>query len=163
MIIAEKDDIREQMRIENRVAANWLIHYRERARDHAERRREIEAGKRQVDENVGGGRGSMPGNPTQAMVMALAAHDDGNNARWLKTVESVMGIVGPKKRELIELRQECRFYISPTGGRPGWIQAVQVRFGEKTGWTPSEQILKNYWNDIVTTTVRVAALNKCKF
>lgn len=164
-IAAEIDikSIEERIKSKRRAANSWLIHYRERARDHAERRREIESGKKSVDENVGGGRSSMPGNPTQAIVMALAVHDDCNSARWIRAVEDVMRIVGPKKRQLIELRQECRFYIGPDGGRPGWIAPVQQRFGEITGWCPAEQTLKTLWADVVNLMILVAAERNCKF
>ena len=157
-------EIREQIRKDNKTASMWLIHYRERKRDHEERRREIAAGtKRDYDENVGGGRASEPGRPTEAMALALERCDTSNAAKWLRVVEDVLRIVGPRKRQLIELRQECRFYISPNGGRSGWIAPVQQRFGEVTGWIPSEQIIKNYWNDIIATAVRVAVYHKCKF
>ncbi len=49
-------EIKSQIRNENQVAGNWLIHYRERKRSHDERRQEITAGTRERDENVGGGR-----------------------------------------------------------------------------------------------------------
>lgn len=159
----DDDEIKNRIKVENRTASGWLMHYRERAREHTDRRREIEVGKRENDENVGGGRSSLPGRPTEAMVMALAAHDDSNSARWLRTVESVMRVVGPKKRQLIELRQECRWYISPDGGRPGWIAPVQQRFGEITGWCPADETIKDMWYDIVGLTVRTAHINKCKF
>lgn len=157
-------EIQQRIRRENKTAALWLIHCRKRKRDHEERRREILAGtKREQDENVGGGRSSVPGRPTESMALALVDHDDNNAARWIRAIEDVERIVGPKKRQLLELRQECQYYIGPDGGRPGWIAPVQRRFGEVTGWIPSEQVLKNYWHEIVATTVRVAAIRKCKF
>ncbi|MBP2657284.1 MAG: hypothetical protein H6Q69_316 [Firmicutes bacterium] len=156
-------DVKAQIRYENRVAATWLIHYRERKRDHDERRQEIEAGLRESDENVGGGRSSLPGRPVESLTCNLDQHDNNNTAKWLKVVEDTKAIVGPKKRQLLELRQECRFYISPDGGRPGWIAPVQNRFGEITGWCPAEQTLKNLWADVVTTAVRVALARGCKF
>ena len=157
-------DIQEQIRRENKVAAAWLIHYRERKRIHEERRREIETGaKKERDENVGGGRASEPGRPTEAMALALDAHDNCNNAKWLVAVEDVMRIIGPKKRQLIELRQECRFYIGPDGGRPGWIAPVQQRFGEVTGWCPAERTLHEMWHDVIGLTVRIAMAHNCIF
>lgn len=155
--------IKDQIKQENRIASNWLIHYRERKRDHDERRQEILAGARERDENVGGGRSSLPGKPVESMACKLDEHDTSNTAKWLQVVEDVKAIVGPKKRQLLELRQECRFYISPDGGRPGWVAPVQQRFGEITGWIPSEQVMKNYWNDIVNTAVRMSVVRGCKF
>lgn len=49
------------------------------------------------------------------MACKLDEHDTSNTVKWLQTVEDVKSIVGPKKRQLLELRQECRFYISPDG------------------------------------------------
>lgn len=156
-------DIKSQIRNENQVAGNWLIHYRERKRSHDERRQEITAGTRERDENVGGGRSSLPGKPVESMACKLDEHDTSNTAKWLQTVEDVKSIVGPKKRQLLELRQECRFYISPDGGRPGWIAPVQQRFGEITGWCPAENKIKEMWYDVVLLTVRIAIIRGCKF
>lgn len=156
-------DIKERIKIENRITANWLIHYRERKRDHDERRQEILASKKEYDENVGGGRSSIPGRPTEAMACKLDEHDTSNTARWLQAIEDVKAIVGPKKLQLLELRQECRFYISPDGGRPGWIAPVQQRFGEITGWCPAENKIKEMWYEVVGLTVRIAIIRNCKF
>lgn len=156
-------DIKAQIRKENQVAANWLIHYRERKRSHDERRQELTGSIRERDDNVGGGRSSLPGRPVESVACQLAEHDSSDTAKWLQVVESVKAIVGPKKRQLLELRQECRFYISPDGGRPGWIAPVQQRFGEITGWCPSEQIMKNMWGEIISLTVRAAMACDCKF
>lgn len=156
-------DIRAQIREENRIATNWLINYRKRKMDHDDKRKEIEVGTRERDENVGGGRSSLPGKPVESMACRLSEHDNNNTAKWLMTVEQVKSIVGPKKRQLLELRQECKFYISPDGGRPGWIAPVQQRFGEITGWCPAENKIKEMWHDVVTLTVRVAKINACKF
>lgn len=155
-------NIRKQIKFENRVAAGWLIHYRARKRSHDELYQEIIAGKKEKDENVGGGRGGI-GRPVEAMAIKLEAYNTSDTAKWLRVVEDVKSIVGPKKKQLLELRQECRFYISPDGGRPGWIAPVQQRFGEITGWCPSEDKIKEMWYEVVNLTVRVAAIHNCKF
>ena len=156
-------DVKEQIKRENRVAADWLIHYRERKRAHNERRQELQVGTREKDDNVGGGRSSLPGKPVERLACTLAEHDTGNAAKWLQVVEDVKSIVGPKKRQLLELRQECRFYISPDGGRPGWIAPVQQRFGEITGWCPAERTIQDMWRGIVSITVRIATIRGCNF
>ena len=156
-------DIKAQIRYENRVAATWLIHYRQRKREHDERRQEIAVGVREKDDNVGGGRSSLPGKPVESLTCNLDEHDNSNTAKWLKVVEDTKAIIGPKKRQLLELRQECRFYLSPMGGRPGWIVPVQNRFGEITGWCPAERTIQDMWRDIVTLAVRVAMAKGCKF
>lgn len=71
--------------------------------------------------------------------------------------------MGPKKRQLLELGQECRFYISPDGGRPGWIAPVQQRFGEITEWCPAENKIKEMWYEIVGLAVRIAIIRNCEF
>ncbi|XER12695.1 hypothetical protein SATMO3_29230 [Sporomusa aerivorans] len=40
--------------------------------------------------------------------------------------------------------------------RPGWIAPVQQRFGEITGWCPSERTIQDMWRDIVIVAVRGA-------
>jgi len=161
--VEQSVDIKAQIRYENRVAAAWLIHYRERKREHGERREEIAAGVRERDENIGGGRSSLPGKPVERLACNLDAHDNGNAAKWLQTVEDTKAILGPKKQQLLELRQECRLYLSPVGGRPGWIAPVQQRFGETAGWCPAERTLQDMWRDIVALTVRVAMARGCQF
>lgn len=156
-------DIKEQIKRENKVASHWLIHYRERKREHDEFRQEISAGNRQHDENVGGSRSSLPGKPVENIVCKLDEHDTNNTAKWLQTIEDVKSIIGPKKCQLLELRQKCQFYMSPDGGRPGWIAPVQQQFGEVAGWCPAEQTLKNMWSDLITITVRVARVRGCEF
>jgi len=156
-------DIRGQIKHENRVAADWIIHYRERKRAHIERRQEIQAGTRERNENIGGGRSSVPGRPVEATACKLAEHDESNTAKWLQVVENVKLVLSPKKRQLLELRQECRWYISPDGGRPGWIAPVQQRFGEITGWCPAERTIQDMWRDIVATAVRIAIIRGCEF
>ena len=155
--------IQKQIKEENRIASNWLIYYRERKRDHDERRQEILACTKEKDDNVGGGRSSIIGRPTESLACRLADHDSNNTALWLQTVEDIKSIIGPKKRQLLELRQECKFYISPDGGRPGWIAPVQIRFGEMTGWTPADDKLKEMWYEIVNIAVRIARIRNCKF
>lgn len=162
-MIAVALDMRACIKQENRIAANWLIYYRERKRDYEERRQEIAAGLREKDENVGGGRSSLPGNPVESLVIKVDDYDHNNTAKWLYAVKDVKSIVGPKKKQLLELRQECKFYISPDGGRPGWIAPVQQRFGEITGWCPAENKIKEMWYDIVDLTVRIALIRQCKF
>jgi len=156
-------DIKAQIRYENRVAATWLIHYRQRKREHDERRHEIEAGLKEKDDNVGGGRSSLPGRPVESLVCKLDEHDNSNTAKWLQVVEDTKDILGPKKLQLLELRQECRLYLSPNGGRPGWIAPVQCRFGEITGWCPAERTIQDMWRDIVALAVRVAISRGCQF
>lgn len=156
-------DIKAQMKKENQVAADWLIYYRARKRSHDERREEMLRSTGGKPENIGGSRSSLPGRPVESMVCRLAEHDASDTARWLRVVESVQAIIGPKKRQLLELRQECRFYMSPDGGRPGWIAPVQQRFGELTGDCPAENKIREMWYEIVGLAVRIAAILNCKF
>lgn len=156
-------NIKAQIKEENRIAANWLIHYRERKREYEEKKQEILAGTREKDDNVGGGRSTIIGCPTESVVCKLDEHSNSNNALWLQTVEDVKSIVGPKKRQLLELRQECRYYIGPDGGRPGWIAPVQQRFGEITGWCPAERTIQDMWRECVSLAVRVAMARGCEF
>lgn len=163
--LVEAQDIKKVFRAENHIAGDWIIHYQQRKKDHDQRRIEIEAGAKDKDENVGGGRSSVIGRPTEALAMALAGHDNNCTARWLKVVELVMCIVGQKKRLLIELRQECRYYIGPNGGRPNWITPVQQRYADAMGRPPAEYELKKMWNEIIILAVRLAKDDKirCKF
>lgn len=158
----EADEIRGEIRRQNRIASAWLINYRERKRGFEERLQEIKAGVKPVDENVGGGR-SGPGNPTGSMVVKTIDFETGETAKWLQVVEDVARMVGSKKLMLLKLRQECKYYISPDGGRPGWIAPVQQRFGEMTGWCPAEQTLKDMWGSLVTLAIQIAGIHGCKF
>ena len=74
-------DIKAQMRSDNKIAANWIIHYQERKRSFDERRQEIITGTRERDENVGDGRSSLPGRPVENMACKLEAHETSRNNR----------------------------------------------------------------------------------
>jgi hypothetical protein len=156
-------DSKRLIKEENRIAANWLIYYRERKREHEEQRVRLLEGTKGKESNVGGRRPNRISRPTEELACKLEAHEHGDTAKWLLVVEEVKKIVGPKKRLLIELRQECKFYISPEGGRPGWIVPVQIRFGEMTGWCPAERTIQDMWRDVVYMAVRIAFAKKCHF
>lgn len=150
-----KNDIKRQ----NKIASEWLIYYQERKREHGERRQELYSKREKAGELSTG-----LSKPTEMIATNLVNHDCFSNAaKWFETVETVYNMVGHKKRLLIRLRQECKFYVSFNGGRPGWIVPVQVRFGEEMGFVPAEQALRNTWEDIINLTVRMAFIKKCKF
>lgn len=98
--MAQIIDIKEQIRRENKIAANWLIHYRECKRDHEEQRQEILAGAREHDENVGGGRLSITGRPVESMACKLNEHDTNTSAKWLPDCRGCKGHCGSKETSI---------------------------------------------------------------
>lgn len=149
-----KDTIKQQ----NKIASDWLVYYRERKREHEERRQELYSKREKA---VGLSTGLAK--PTETLAVNLADHDSSNNALWLETVETVYNMVGRKKQLLIKLRQECKPYASSYGGRPGWIAPVQARWGDEERWCPVEITLKRMWFDIVNLATRIAMIKNCKF
>lgn len=155
----ELNELNDTMKQQNKIASDWLVYYWERKREHEERRQELSSKKERA-----AGLSTGLSKPTEMLAVNFVDHDCfSNTALWLEVVETVYNMVGRKKRLLLKLRQECRFYASPNGGRPGWIAPVQVRFGEEMGFVPAEQVLRNMWEDIIYITVRLALMKKCKF
>lgn len=151
-------NLKEVVKKQNMLTANWLIHYWERKKNYDEKRQEFYSkGEKPAGLSTGLSK------PTESIAVKLADHALSNEAKWLETVEVVDKMLGSKKRLLLHLRQECRFYAPSRGGRPGWIAPVQVRFGEVAGFVPAEQTLKNMWRSIIDLTIQIAFLKKCKF
>jgi hypothetical protein len=151
-----KDAIKEQ----NKVASGWLIYYRQRKKEHEEKKQEIYSRPEKPLRSS-----SKLGNPTEVLAVNIIEHDCfSNTAKWLETVEHVERMIGHKKSLLLRLRQENSFCTAPShGGRPGWIARVHVRFGEIEGWCPAEQVLRNMWNETINLAIRLAFMKKCKF
>lgn len=155
----QTNGLKESLKEENRIASSWLIHYKERKREHELKREELLKKPEICVKN------NFNGKPTETLAIKLAEHDDNDTARWLRTVEEVERILAKNKTKtiLLKLRQKCQLYSPPEGGRPGWIAPVQMRFGELTDSCPAEQTLRDMWANIVVLTVRIAYLQKCKF
>lgn len=162
LIVVLAEQLQRQIKLENQIAADWLLYYKERKRQHLEQRRQLEDGCQQAAV-ITGSRSTGVARPVESMAIKLSEHDQGNDAKWLQVVEAVADLISIKKQQLLQARQECRFYISPAGGRPGWIAPVQQRYGELSGWCPAERTLQDMWRSIVTLAVRIANIQGCRF
>jgi hypothetical protein len=151
--------IKKEIKEQNKIASDWLIYYHERKESHQAVLEEIQ----KKPETSFKAKSNIPQKPTEILALKLAEHSNNNTAKWLYVVECVTKILSPKKALLLKLRQECKFYASPGGGRPGWIAAVQYKMADLTGWCPNEQYLREMWLDIIHLAIRIAYLQNCKF
>jgi len=152
-------DIKDTIKLQNKVASDWLIYYPERKQQHEERRTEIVAGT--VREKASGPSTGLS-KPTEVMAIKLAEHETSNDAKWLWTIETVYNMLGCKKQLLIRIRQECKFYSMHDRGRPSWIIPAQKEL-MKIGLDYSDDTLHEMWKNIRELVIRVAFLKDCKF
>lgn len=111
------------------------------------------------EENVGGGRGNLPGNPTEAKAMKAVAYDEKQEAyAWLKAVEIVQRSLGERKNIFIEIRRnaEAQAMGAKGQGRPGWVVYCQMKYQAAIeerfldGARPvSEVTIKNWWRQLI--------------
>lgn len=120
---------------------------------------------KEYDENVGGGKSNMTGDPTEHTALkSIAFNDTYEPYRWLKAVEIVQRGLGERKNIFMKVRREAeRNNLHTTGrGRKGWVVFVQRRYAEeieKRFIVPeiytSEITIKRWWKEIIDSTSSV--------
>lgn len=162
---------------DRRTAERYLLHYHQLLKEYEENRRIAVDGEPVVDtgqppvmvqfldpekgreENVGGGRGNLPGNPTEAKAMRAVAFDEKRDEyNWLKAVEIVQKSLGERKNIFIEIRRKAEeIGMESRGqGRPGWVVycqmqyqvAMEDRFLEGAKYV-GERTIKEWWRQLV--------------
>lgn len=170
---------------DRRTAERYLLHYPELLKDYEAARRVavdgepvVDAGQPQVmvsfpdpekgrEENVGGGWGNLPGNPTEAKAMKAVGYDEKQDAHtWLKAVEIVQRSLGERKNIFIEIRRkaEAQSMEARAQGRPGWVvycqmhyqAAIAERFLEEARYV-GERTIKAWWGQLVSKVADVHA------
>lgn len=158
--LCKRCELRLLIRKQNKEIEDWLLNYNSHKKEYELSRQEVEAGLKEVDENVGGGRASTPGRPTEALACNIITHEQSDAAKWLCVVDDVSQALGEKKRFLLEVRREGKYIIS--NGRPNWTSYAQARFAEEMDRAPAENLLIDMWREIVDYTARVAMARGCE-
>lgn len=82
-----------------------LFAYHETRKEIVKLRNEILFSSRAVDENIGGGRGNLPGDPTARTAVLMVTHRRIEQLeRIADAIESVVGMLPPEKKKLVQLR-----------------------------------------------------------
>lgn len=163
---------------DRRTAERYLLHYPELLKEYEEVRRVAVDGEPVVDagqtpilekgreENTGGGRCNLPGNPTEEKALKAVSYDEKQEAyTWLKAVEIVQRSLGERKNIFIEIRRkaEARAMETHAQGRPGWVvycqmhyqTAIAERFLDSARCV-GERTIKEWWGQLIG---RVAAVH----
>ena len=156
---------------DRRTAERYLLHYHQLLKEYEKEKRVALGGEPVVDngqppviepveeENLGGGRSSLPGKPTEAKAVRSATYDERHEAyAWLKAVEIVQRSLGERKNIFIEIRRsaETNAMGAKTQGRPGWVAfcqmryqaAMEERFLDGARYV-GERTIREWWNQII--------------
>lgn len=163
MMLASVDeamDITESIASDKKLAEYYLLNYEVELQRYREAKEEYMTYKPEQDDNVGGGKGNMTGNPTEQVALRAMQFDSRYEGyKWLKAVEIVQRGLGERKNIFIRVRREAeRQNIYTIGrGRKGWVLFVQRRYAEemeKRFIVPEVYINKNtlvtWWKDIIS-------------
>lgn len=152
----------EDLKKDNRTAAEWLLFYEFRKAAYQEDYIEALNGRKAI-ENIGGGKSGV-GNPTLTKTVMIS--DIIYAEKWIKTIDDVHRMLGEKKLIFLKVRREAVNMTSKhkERGRPAWVPYVQRRcteelmnrYGLHQESCPSERILTEWWRKIIDLTVRVA-------
>ena len=169
MMLASVDeamDITESIASDKKLAEYYLLNYEVELQRYREAKEEYMTYRDESDDNVGGGKGNMTGNPTEQVALRAMQFDSRYEGyKWLKAVEIVQRGLGERKNIFIRVRREAeRQNIYTIGrGRKGWVLFVQRRYAEEMEkrfiipevWV-AEKTIKTWWSEIINQTVFVA-------
>lgn len=160
------------MQNDRKIAERFILNYeKELARYESAKMDYFQSQQRNIEQV--GGKGNLPGNPTQAMAMRSAQYDIDNPAYlWLKAVEIALRMFGERKRIFISCRQEAALrdrYSDDRPGRKGWVIYTQQRYNEEiekrflnaNGWL-GERTIKAWWAKIIDCIVELHLRLKIK-
>lgn len=169
MMLASVDeamDITESIASDKKLAEYYLLNYEVELQRYKEAKEEYMTYRDESDDNVGGGKGNMTGNPTEQAVLKRMQFDSTYEGyKWLKAVEIVQRGLGERKNIFIRVRREAeRQNIYTIGrGRKGWVLFVQRRYAEEIERRfiqaevyVAEKTIRMWWNDIIYHTIFVS-------
>lgn len=146
-----------EVRADNKLASDWLLHYHQRKQDYLAMRDEILNQTMKPPDNSAGGPGGQSGHsdPTGQKAVRLVRYEyDGH---WLKVIEEVEAALPGNLQIYLEIKREYRFVRGRRGHR-GWVTGVQRRYADKTGrWIAAPRTFLRWWDRIIEYTVRAAA------
>ena len=153
------------MQDDRKIAERFILNFEAEQKKYDMAKRDFfESQKRNVEKV--GGKGNMPGNPTQAAAIKSAQYDEDNPSYlWLKAVEIALRTFGERKRIFISVRQEATkngYYNEGRPGRRAWIVYTQRRYSEEiskrflndNGWM-SDRTMRTWWAQVIDRIVEV--------
>lgn len=153
------------MQDDRKIAERFILNFEaEQKRYEVAKRDYFESQKRNIE--LVGGKGNMPGNPTQATAIRSAQYDiDNPSYLWLQAVAVALKTFGERRRIFISVRQEAAqngHYNEGKPGRRAWIAYAQRRYSEEigkrflggTGWM-SERTMRAWWSQIIDRVVEI--------
>lgn len=159
-----EQNIWDALKHDREIAEMYLLRYPTMVKDY-ERNKCVLSGLsiRPVDENVGGGRSNIPGNPVEAAAILSADYDDNDTYRWLKAVEIVERGLGERRRMLIEARRTVeRSSGKSYQGRPAWVITTMMRYQSMIAdrfiggaRQYNERTIRKWWYEIVNRVVDI--------
>ena len=150
------------IRAENRIVSDWLLHYPERLQRHLDQQERVPfyAGQAMSDDIRAKGGTS---DPTARIAEARLKYD----SEWFALIELVEQSLPQKQRVFLECRREATHQRGGKPGRPAWVAYVQCRYplvmAELTGkdverfYIGREMTLVSWWERIVEYAARMAA------
>lgn len=149
-------DIKKQ----NKEAIDWILNFKERRDSYISDSANFSM---LGSTNYSGmPKGSDTGNPTLNKAVTLTELE--RQKLWIITIESMESTLSEKRRIFLEFRRRAealqKEHDSP--GRPGWVEYVQIRYGEwheyryGKGFVPSRHALHKWLNELIEITVRIA-------
>ncbi len=151
------DDIAAELRSDNREVSDWLIFYRERkAENETKRDGIINSSPAPQADRV---QGNKTSDPTHDRAVRLI-QQTGGPTDWIWCVDTTRGMLGIKKKILLDLVQEAA--TKPIAGctRRWWLPWVQVQLIERYGIDWDYGYINNNWNWIVELCLKVAYKKK---
>lgn len=160
--VEEWKRIAEESEKDEQYAEHYLLHYEQERRAYEEAK--AEAARKENDGNTGGGKGNLPGKPTESAAIREVEFDAQYEPYlWLKAVEYAQAGLGERKNIFIKVRREAERSCRGKGpGRPSWvvftqlhyIEAVQQRFLQDMAYI-SEKTVRLWWHDIVRRVMEI--------
>lgn len=153
------------MQDDRKIAARFILNFEAEQKQYDKAKRDYLERQKRIVEKVGG-KGNMPGNPTQAAAIRSAQYDlDNPDYLWLQAVSIALKTFGERKRIFISVRQEAAQKGDYNGGRPGrraWVVYTQRRYAEEIqkrfinahGWL-GERTVKAWWSQILDCIVEI--------
>ena len=164
--VDEAMDITESIASDKKLAEYYLLNYESELKKYKEAKEEYMTYKPEQDDNVGGGKGNMTGNPTEQTALKGMQFDSTYAGyKWLKAVEIVQRGLGERKNIFIRVRREAeRNNLYTIGrGRKGWVLFVQRRYAEEIERrfiVPEvrigERTIQSWWYDLINQAIFVA-------
>ena len=130
--MAAETEIIDSMKNDRMIAEEYLLAYDDKKHEYEERRAEYLDRYIPADDNIGGGKGNLPGHPVESAAIRAAQYDRNHSEYlWLKAADIALKTYGERRRIFISCRQEADRHARQWRGRKSWIIYTQRRYSEE--------------------------------